>query len=99
MRFCTRANALAAAAILPGASGNCETERDQTHSLQTASVEEAELLDEAGESKGEGVRPRANTKMMMDTLLGSKDRRIWHSREPCLLSVKDEDDDDSDEEA
>lgn len=37
VRFCTRANALAAAAILLGASRNCETERDQTHSLQTIS--------------------------------------------------------------
>jgi hypothetical protein len=71
----------------------------------SASVEEARLLGipekkEEKEEKGTG-RPRANTKSMMDTLLGTKERRIWHSREPCLVVVRDEessDEEDGDEE-
>jgi trafficking protein particle complex subunit 9 len=62
----------------------------------SASVEEARLQRSRGEEDKEGqkARPRANTRSMMDTLLGAKERRIWHSREPCLLVVRDEDSDD-----
>jgi hypothetical protein len=63
----------------------------------SASVEEAKLLDSKDGGAREGGRPRANTRMMMDALLGTKERRIWHSREPCLLTVKDDDSDDEDE--
>ena len=63
----------------------------------SASVEEARLLDppkEAAEGESGEARPRANTRTMMDALLGAKERRIWHSREPCLLIVTDEEIDD-----
>ena len=33
----------------------------------------------------------------MDTLVWTKERRVWHSREPCLLSVYDESSDDENE--
>ena len=57
----------------------------------SASIEEARLigLPKAKEEEGES-RPRANTRSMMDALLGTKERRIWHSREPCLVIVRDE---------
>lgn len=63
-----------------------------------ASVEEARLTGAAKEDKAdENKRPRANTRSIMDTLLGVKERRIWHSREPCLIIVKDDvDEDDTD---
>lgn len=63
----------------------------------SASVEEAKLLGSQYSGTVEGGRPRANTKIMMDALLGAKERRIWHSREPCLLTVKDDDNSDKDE--
>ncbi|KAH8594774.1 TRAPP II complex [Bisporella sp. PMI_857] len=64
----------------------------------SASVEEAGLLiSEDGKVKGSG-RARANTKLLMDSLLGTKERRIWHSREPCLLVVRDQESDDDDDE-
>jgi trafficking protein particle complex subunit 9 len=66
----------------------------------SASVEEARLEDLPLEERKDGaVRPRANTRAMMDAMLGAKERRIWHSREPCLVVVRDEDssDDDDDE--
>ncbi|KAA8563929.1 hypothetical protein EYC84_011936 [Monilinia fructicola] len=67
----------------------------------SASVEEVRLFEAPKEELAieEGGRARANTKNLMDTMLGAKERRIWHSREPCLLVVRDEDDDsDEDEE-
>ncbi len=61
----------------------------------SASVEEARLVNPPEEPKkgGEG-RPRANTRQMMDAVLGARERRIWHSREPCLVVVRDEETDD-----
>lgn len=59
----------------------------------SASVEEARLVEEGvvGEGvrkEGEG-RKRANTKEMMDAVLGAGERRIWHSREGCVVVVRD----------
>lgn len=62
-----------------------------------ASVEEARLIDSNGTDEKEKTRSRANTRMMMDALLGPKERRIWHSREPCILVVRDEESDDVDD--
>lgn len=59
-----------------------------------ASVEEARLVGEKGKEETHGKRQRANTKNIMDALLGVRERRIWHCREPCLVVVRDDDDDD-----
>jgi trafficking protein particle complex subunit 9 len=64
----------------------------------SASVEESHLHESPQEKKPtEGTRPRANTRTMMDAILGAKERRIWHSREPCIVVVRDEDSDDDDD--
>ncbi|RDL35284.1 uncharacterized protein BP5553_07215 [Venustampulla echinocandica] len=67
----------------------------------SASVEEARLqqLVKNDSKEEETTRQRANSRAMRDAVLGAKERRIWHSREPCLLVVKDEEssDDDDDE--
>jgi hypothetical protein len=64
----------------------------------SASVEEARLLATGREEiPTEGPRPRANTRTMMDAILGAKERRIWHSRQPCIITVRDEGSDDDDE--
>ncbi|KAI0434725.1 hypercellular protein A [Xylaria sp. FL1042] len=34
-------------------------------------------------------RERADTQTMMDAVLGTKQRRIWHSRRPCVVIVRD----------
>jgi hypothetical protein len=60
----------------------------------SASVEEAWLNDSPIRESGEG-RPRANTRSMMDAVLGTRERRIWHAREPCLVIVRDADEEDS----
>jgi hypothetical protein len=65
----------------------------------SASVEEVKLIEGEGAPSGEasGKRPRANTRTMMDAVLGLKERRIWHSREPCRLAVRDEESSSDDE--
>ncbi len=60
----------------------------------TASVEETQLWipRTEEEKKRQSGRPRSNTEILMDTLLGAKERRIWHSRQPCHVVVTDHDD-------
>lgn len=36
-------------------------------------------------------RERSETEIMMDAVLGAKQRRIWHCRRPCLVRVRDRD--------
>jgi hypothetical protein len=62
----------------------------------SASVEEAFLHDPPMRESSEG-RPRANTRSMMDAVLGTRERRIWHARESCLVIVRDAAEDDSDD--
>lgn len=35
------------------------------------------------------VRPRSSTQELLDLALGARERRIWHSRQPCRLVVRD----------
>ncbi|CAK7216314.1 hypothetical protein SBRCBS47491_002782 [Sporothrix bragantina] len=61
----------------------------------TASVEETRLwTPPRGEDKDskevEGRRPRSNTETLLrESLLGPRERRIWHSRAPCHFVVVD----------
>jgi hypothetical protein len=58
-----------------------------------ASVEETRLwTDEKEGSNRKSGRPRSETQTMMDAVLGPRERRIWHSRHRCLVSVKDRED-------
>ncbi len=60
----------------------------------SASVEEARLIDPPRQDDPGGGRPRSNTRAMMDAVLGARERRIWHSREPFIVVVRDEESDD-----
>ncbi|KAI9746316.1 MAG: hypothetical protein M1818_000027 [Claussenomyces sp. TS43310] len=57
----------------------------------SASVEEAKLLEEleTAVDHGEVGRPRGDSRAFLDTVLGARERRMWHSREPCVLDVDD----------
>lgn len=44
---------------------------------------------EMGRERARARKEREDTKAMMDAVLGAKERRIWHSRYPCLVSVRD----------
>ncbi|KAI1466350.1 Trs120-domain-containing protein [Daldinia caldariorum] len=65
----------------------------------SASVEETQLWvpEENGGNDGGGddngaKRVRSETEIMMDAVLGAKERRLWHSRRPCLVNVRDRED-------
>ncbi|KAH8821473.1 TRAPP II complex [Xylogone sp. PMI_703] len=61
----------------------------------SASVEEARIVDVSKEDKEiqEDRRERTDTNAMMDNLFGIKERRIWQSRYPCVLLVRNAVDD------
>ncbi|KAI1180843.1 hypercellular protein A [Nemania sp. FL0916] len=47
---------------------------------------------QSGDNNGHDTikrRERADTQTMMDAVLGAKERRIWHSRQPCIVTVRD----------
>lgn len=92
--------------VLPDLAGNSTTEISigltalaRGEFEISASVEEARLQEPTQDERGtgEGRRPRANTRTMMDAILGAKERRIWHSREPCVVVVRDADSDDDED--
>jgi trafficking protein particle complex subunit 9 len=64
-----------------------------------ASVEEARLWEspETDHNEADGGRSRANTRAIVDSVLGVKERRIWHTREPCIVVVRDNDSSDDDD--
>lgn len=57
-----------------------------------ASVEEVQVFDDRPkEGRRHSGRPRSDTQKLMDAALGVKDRRMWHTRQPCILRVRDRD--------
>ncbi|KAI1853598.1 hypothetical protein JX266_001582 [Neoarthrinium moseri] len=87
----------ASAEVLIGVTALCRGEFEFM-----ASVEETRLFtppDETPKESGgrKGARPRSDTQTMMDAVLGPRERRIWHSRHRCLVSVKDDEDDDDED--
>ncbi|OAA66969.1 hypercellular protein [Niveomyces insectorum RCEF 264] len=62
----------------------------------TASVEETRLwvprANDGDDDASKTGRPRSNTEtLLMDSILGPRERRIWHSRRPCRFFVVNED--------
>ncbi|EGY18060.1 hypothetical protein VD0002_g7415 [Verticillium dahliae] len=66
----------------------------------TASVEEYQVWEAPAREAGDGGttgatetesarRPRSDTQVMLDAALGVKERRIWHSRQPCVVVARD----------
>jgi hypothetical protein len=60
----------------------------------SASVEEARLW-EAPEA--DDSRAQADSKTIVDPVLGVKERRIWHTRLPCVMVVRDNESSDGDD--
>ncbi|KAI1262562.1 Trs120-domain-containing protein [Xylariaceae sp. FL1019] len=54
-----------------------------------ASVEETRLWQEDGKTKRTSGRERSDTENMLDAVLGKRERRIWHSRRPVVVRVRD----------
>lgn len=55
----------------------------------TASVEEIQVWEDPNVTAKTQGRPRSDTETMMEAALGVKERRLWHSRQPCVLVVRD----------
>lgn len=59
----------------------------------TATVEEVLVLDNAKlEKEREKARHRSGSQQHLDGVLGVRDRRTWHSRNPLLVTVRDRED-------
>lgn len=56
-----------------------------------ASVEEVRVWEDRLPEQTPPGRPRSETQTIMDAALGVKQRRMWHARQPCMLSVRDGD--------
>ncbi|PSS00828.1 hypercellular protein A [Coniella lustricola] len=50
----------------------------------------ARLRVTAGTPAGPEGRPRSSTQELLDLALGARERRIWHSRQPCRLVVREQ---------
>ncbi|KAK2032078.1 Trs120-domain-containing protein [Colletotrichum zoysiae] len=59
-----------------------------------ASIEEYQIWEEpkAEKDKEESKesRQRSDTQTMLNAIIGAKERRIWHSRQPCIIKVMDQ---------
>lgn len=59
----------------------------------TATVEEVELWEDPEEKRqkqqGQQGRQRSDTEAALDAALGMRERRMWHSKRPLVLVVKD----------
>jgi trafficking protein particle complex subunit 9 len=69
----------------------------------SASVEEARLWEapNADHNKADDGRVQVNTRATIDSIPRVRERRIWHTRQPCIVVVRDnessDDDDDNDD--
>jgi hypothetical protein len=68
-----------------GMTALCRGEFEIAASVEEVYVWEDKVLAE----KPPQGRPRSETQTMMDAALGVKQRRMWHARQPCMLSVRD----------
>ncbi|KAK5631175.1 hypothetical protein RRF57_006890 [Xylaria bambusicola] len=76
-----------------GATALCRGEFEISASVEETQLWKKPVEDEPkikdGEQEAIKQRERADTQTMMDAVLGAKERRIWHSRRPCVFAVRD----------
>ncbi|KAI1214836.1 Trs120-domain-containing protein, partial [Annulohypoxylon truncatum] len=88
------------ARVAVGAMPLCRGEFEISASVEETRLWKAPPPDKGGDQgkgKGKGIggdgkkigRERSETEIMMDAVLGAKERRIWHSRRPCRVFVRD----------
>lgn len=85
--------------ILVGVTALCRGEFEITASVEETRVwrpttDEERRKDTSKDgrlSTGIDGRPRSSTQELLDLALGVRERRIWHSRQPCQLIVRDQD--------
>lgn len=86
--------------LLVGATALCRGEFEISASVEETRLWKAAPEKDGRESKTNGQaqdeggetirqRERSDTQTMMDAVLGAKERRLWHSRRPCIVAVRD----------
>lgn len=83
--------------VLIGVTALCRGEFEITASVEETRVwrpttDEERRRESARESRLSTTingRPRSSTQELLDLALGARERRIWHSRQPCRLVVRD----------
>ncbi|KAJ9131087.1 Hypercellular protein A [Pleurostoma richardsiae] len=76
--------------VVIGATALCRGEFEITASVEETQLWRPRTEAETEEQRKRGSgRPRSDTQTMLDAALGAKERRIWHSRQPCHLVVRD----------
>ncbi|KAI0437689.1 hypercellular protein A [Xylaria telfairii] len=92
-----------------GATALCRGEFEISASVEETQLWETEAEKDKRETKAQirtqdedeetiRQRERADTQTMLDAVLGARERRIWHSRRPCVITVCDRSESDDDEE-
>lgn len=81
--------------VVVGVTALCRGEFEITASVEETQVwkptteEERRRESARGSRLGADGRPRSATQELHDLVLGARERRIWHSRQPCHLIVRD----------
>ncbi|ROW02633.1 hypothetical protein VSDG_01816 [Cytospora chrysosperma] len=82
--------------VVVGMTALCRGEFEITASVEETQVwkptteEERRRESARGSRLGADGRPRSATQQLHDLVLGARERRIWHSRQPCHLIVRDQ---------
>ncbi|KAH8772592.1 TRAPP II complex [Diaporthe sp. PMI_573] len=82
--------------VVVGMTALCRGEFEITASVEETQVwrpttdEEKRRESARGSRLGADGRPRSATQELHDLVLGARERRIWHSRQPCHLVVRDQ---------
>lgn len=86
--------------VLIGVTALCRGEFEVTASVEETRVYRPTADDRRGSTwdsrlsvvatpSGPEGRPRSSTQELLDLALGARERRIWHSRRPCRVVVRD----------
>ncbi|KAI0019599.1 Trs120-domain-containing protein [Xylariomycetidae sp. FL0641] len=76
--------------VVLGATPLCRGAFEVAASVEETVLPPLEGSAEKGGAAGGGKRARSDTEIMMDAVLGKRERRVWHSRMPCLLTIAGE---------
>lgn len=78
-----------------GLTALCKGEFEISGSVEEARPWETPEADHNGADNG---RAHSNPKVVVGSVIGAQERRIWHTRRPCVMVVRDNDSSDDDDE-
>lgn len=72
-----------------GVTALCRGEFEFTATVEEVQVWEGPKTADTAKRESQSGRARSDTQTMIDAALGVQERRVWHSRQPFILKVKD----------